>query len=154
MSLVETKPVTALAPVSDLFTVRTGFIAEYLGRKIAECRGTQTITETATKVLASHGVAIDSAAIERISDLVMQDTLFDSEEQMATRAALTVLKDAFGGEMLVSGWIPGRRIARDHDVFILINEACPHCRVNPLAHGHGGGVRCLNTRECGYSFCY
>jgi hypothetical protein len=153
MLTVTTKTVAVLASKTGLYWDRTSFIAEYLGRKISESRGIEFIETSAVRVLAEHDVWISTAAADRIRDLVLGDTVLDSEARMATRAAERVLLETFGSKMQVSGWIPGRRIARDHDVFILTGDACPRCEVNPLAHGHGGGVRCLNTNECGYWYC-
>ena len=154
MQSTATKTVESLAPQAGVYTDLTSFVAEYLGREVAANRATETIEYSVMRVLAKHGVEISTAAAERINDLVMGDVVLDSEALMATRAVGRVLHETFGSKMQVSGWIDGRRLFKNHDLFVLIDEACPECEVNPLAHGVGGGVRCLNTRECGYWFCF
>lgn len=77
----------------------------------------------------------------------------DSEYGMAERAALKLFPKIFPKTFQISGWIRGTHVRHAGDVFELTGNRCPKCFVNPEAYGHGGGVRCLDVRNCGYWFC-
>ncbi len=90
---------------------------------------------------------------EELWDEVARDTTYDSELAMARRASWRVLDRFFGPTVELKGWAHGAVVLCGFDRFILTGDACERCGINPEAHGLGGGVRCMDTENCGWWFC-
>lgn len=81
------------------------------------------------------------------------DRIFDNEATRAVRACIPAVRDWLAdprtGLVRITGWIPGESVVLDGQRFELTGKACEKCKVNPESYASGGGVRCVNTRECG-----
>lgn len=99
-----------------------------------------------------EGQSAESLANE-LWEEVSRDSTYDSELAMARRAAWRVLDRFFGSTVEIKGWFRGAAVSQGFDRFILTGDACERCGVNPKAHGLGGGVRCMDTENCGWWFC-
>ena len=92
----------------DRHLVTTRAFAVYVGEQIAAQRESYSIGDVFCAVMRQHHVVPSDTNLSlwsaAVSALITADTDHDSEEQMAGRAASTVLHQAFGSEMQVSGF--------------------------------------------------
>lgn len=110
----------------------------------------------------NHIAEVEMSPVQKIThdelfDLLLGATLRErrvgSEYAMARRASEGLFAKFFPKTFLMDGWIGGTYVRNEDDVFELTGSACPRCLVNPEAYGHGGGVRCLDVKNCGYWYC-
>lgn len=94
---------------------------------------------------------------DELFDLLLGATLREprvgSEQTMARRASTRIFAKFFPETFMMAGWIGGTHVRHAGDVFELTGTACSQCLVNPEAYGHGGGIRCLDVKNCGYWYC-
>lgn len=110
--------------------------------------------------VTEHGVSIphhETSEIwaDEIWTAIRSDKVRDSERQMAQRAARKMLAWRFPfGRVTMRGWFQGTSVVLPTGRFELTGRACERCGVNPEAYGIGGGIRCVDTRDCGWWFCH
>lgn len=154
---------TSLFPADSRYEIPLASVMNMVADQIDATRWTGKTFETALTEFFT-GLAIElpqTASAKQIGDemweLIKVDETYDSEYAMAHRAADVVLPKVFGEQVFVTSWLSGHEVVVDNDgfreTFRIIADACPRCEINPLASGIGGGVRCIDTRGCGYWYC-
>lgn len=156
--------IDSVYPRDEMRPFSTARVAGMLGRTLAGNRGNADSGIEATlefmDELGLEDVALSPVQhvtrreiVEIALSSARRDERLDSESSMATRGFLATMPSLYGETVLVRGWIAGSVVRHEGDVFELTGSRCPRCFVNPQAYGHGGGVRCLDVRNCGYWYC-
>lgn len=140
------------------------YVARAVGRMIADYRGESDggRTRVLEFLRRNDGPEAQMSPVqivthEELFRLILGETIREphngGESGMAQRASTRIFAKLFGETFMISGWVPGSQVRNAGDVFELTGGPCGHCLVNPEAYGHGGGIRCLDVRNCGYWFC-
>lgn len=156
------KIISSIYPEDELRQVPIAKAAYLLSLELDRVRTREdySFTQAVETFVAEHGVTIPrqdtaKAWADEIWVLIKADTVYDSERAQAERAARKVLAWRFPfGRVAMRGWIRGLKVNLSGDSFELTGSGCESCGVNPLAHGIGGGIRCVDIRNCGWWFCY
>lgn len=162
MSMTAEKTISSIFPEHEQRQIPIGKAAYLLSEEIdrSRTRENYSFEQAVETFLAKHGVAIPrqdtaKAWADELRVLIRADKVHDSERAQAERAALKVLGWRFPfGRVPMIGWIRGLSVKLPGGRFTLTGSACRGCGVNPEAYGVGGGVRCVDTQNCGWWFCY
>lgn len=126
----------------------------------ARTRENYSLAQAVETFVAEHGIVIPrhetaETWADEIWVLIKADKVYDSERAQSERAARRMLAWRFPfGRVPMRGWIRGLEVNLPGGRFELTGNACERCGVNPEAYGIGGGVRCVDTKDCGWWFCY
>lgn len=155
--------IPSVFPRDEFRVVSTARVASILGGVLAGHRASLDVRSVVLGRMSELGVGdavlspVQGVSREEMISLVLgrvkRDRVFDSEDRQASRGFAAVLSMLFGDSMRVRGWLPGLGVRHGGDVFELTGSKCRRCFVNPEAYGHGGGIRCLDVKNCGYWFC-
>ncbi len=159
-------PVKSLYPRAGHHRVRFTHFAHSLAERVASGRATPGPSASFHAHLKTYLPHLSEEDREKLFQefwaLLALDGVQDSEERQARRAVWPILKShlhllqqglPLKEELLITGWLPGASVRKRRETFTLTGDACPRCEVNPLAHGAGGGLRCLDTTACGWWYC-
>lgn len=156
------KTISSIFPRDELRQVPIARAANLMSYELdtVRMREDYSLTDAVETFVAQYSVAIprhESAKkwADEIWVLIKADKVLDSERAQAERAARTTLAWRFPfGNVPMVGWIPGLTVSLPGGSFRLVGSACERCGVNPQAYGIGGGIRCVDTQNCGWWFCY
>jgi len=164
---VAEKTVTSLVPKDAVRPRELSEVVNKLSWKMSFERHTRTGDDSIRDFFNEHSIEADEALTKKIITevhrLTVADQVYDSEQRQAYRALFPILKEllpttateGYPTYLTINavGWIRGETVRINGERFELTGDECERCGVNPKAHGIGGGVRCVNTRECGWWYC-
>jgi hypothetical protein len=164
-----TLPTVSVFPRDEPHAVELGSIASALGSKIGTERHGGTLAASVIDFFDTYKLEADEelthTIIRTMGEAIKADQLYDSEYEQATRAAVSALlahlpctstnSYPLYQTIQLTGWLNGQIINVDRRRFMLTGATCPQCEINPQAYGDGGGgVQCVDQRDCGWWFCY
>lgn len=151
--------VDVLVPRDVPRQVNAELFASQMGWYIGSNRHGSTTAASAREFFSRYQVDVDEDTfdvfIEDVISAIKADRVFDSEENQARRACVPAVREWIArltGAVTIVGWMGGETVRVGRRKFELTGTECPRCVVNPLAHGLGGGVRCV-SEQCGYWYC-
>lgn len=157
--------IRTLLSQSASVTVPTATLAAYLGVLIVRRQFENTIEETVRWSLAMFNARCvgDSPAARSFEDVALavddhiEDQItVDDEIQLAlaVNAVEHKLKDTYGNQIRITGWLPGYRVGDGGRILELSGSVCPACQTNPTGYKPGSTserLYCLNREDCGWS---
>jgi hypothetical protein len=165
--MTEKKIVDSLVPRDARRDVELSRIARSLSYRVSSDRHEHDFHYSFENFVKTHRPEANEEILEAIKakviELVNADQVYDSEANQAYRALFPTFMELLPTKPMagypvytsinIQGWIPGEVMVVNRERFELTGDSCPQCGVNPKAYGTGGGVRCVDTRNCRWWYC-
>lgn len=156
--------IRSLLPQTSIVTAPTSTLAAYIGVLIVRRQFDNTIEQTVRWSLAMFNVTgvgsedpvrtIEELALNVDNHIEDQITVDDEIPlALAAKAVEQKLKDTFGNQVRITGWLPGYRVGDNGRVLELSGSVCPSCQTNPTGYRSSTSERlhCLNGEDCGWA---